>query len=294
MCNRTSSDVVHLFLPRMNGFSYPAVLVFAALSYGSFGYSTCQELIRENARRKFPSSVQEIIAHRGSSADRPENTMASAQRAIEVGATVIEIDLRTTLDGHLVILHDASVTRTTDGTGEVGNMTLEQIRKLDAGMKFEKRFAGERIPTFEEMLQLAKSSKIKLLLDLKESGREYNLKIAALIQHHNLREQIILGVRSEEQAKELRKELPNCIQLGFIPTPDRIESFREAGVDMIRLWSQWLTDKSLVNRVRQCGAKLQINLGRGTREELEKILPYGAEAILCDDPALLIGNLSKN
>ena len=236
--------------------------------------------------------VREIIAHRGSSGDRPENTMSSFRRAIEAGATAIEIDLRTSSDGHLVILHDSSVARTTDGTGEISDLTLEQIQKLDAGSKFSRQYAGERIPTFVEVLQIAKTSKVRLLLDLKESGSEYAKRIAVLIRQYEIQDKVIVGVRSEEQAKEFRKELPDCVQLGFIPTPDRIESFRAAGVDMIRIWSKWLADESLVTRVRKSGAELQINIGRGGLDEVEPLLRYRPEAILCDDPALLLVSLS--
>jgi glycerophosphoryl diester phosphodiesterase len=267
-------------------------LIFAvALSIVGSKHSQCQEPISPTEVGLAVAAVKEIIAHRGSSADRPENTMSSAIRAIEAGATAIEIDLRTTLDGHLVILHDSSVARTTDGDGNVGDLTLQQIQKLDAGSKFGKLYSGEKIATFEEMLQVAKTSKVCLLLDLKESGSKYAQKIAGLIRQYGISEKIIVGVRSEEQAKEFRKELPDCVQLGFIPTPDRIESFRAAGVDMIRLWSNWLSEKSIVERVRKSGAKLQINVGRGGLEEVEPILRYRPDAILCDDPALLIKSL---
>ena len=236
--------------------------------------------------------VREIIAHRGSSGDRPENTMSSFRRAIEAGATAIEIDLRTSSDGHLVILHDSSVARTTDGKGEISDLSLEQIQKLDAGSKFDKQYAGERIPTFADVCQIAKTSKIRLLLDLKENGGEYARKIAVLIRQYEIQDKVIVGVRSEEQAKEFRKELPDCVQLGFIPTPGHIESFRAAGVDRIRLWSKWLPDDLLVLRVRKSGAELQINVGKGGLDEVEPLLRYRPESILCDDPALLIKSLA--
>lgn len=237
-------------------------------------------------------AVREIIAHRGSSGDRPENTMSSFRRAIDVGATAIEIDLRTSSDGHLVILHDSSVARTTDGEGEISALSLGQIQKLDAGSKFDKQYAGERIPTFADVCQTAKSSKVRLLLDLKENGGEYARKIAALIRQYGIQDKVIVGVRSEGQAREFRKELPDCVQLGFIPTPGQIESFRAAGVDRIRLWSKWLPDDSLVLRVRKSGAELQINVGKGSLDEVEPMLRYRPEAILCDDPALLLKSLA--
>jgi glycerophosphoryl diester phosphodiesterase len=84
------------------------------------------------------------IAHRGASAFRPENTMEAFMEAITLGADIIEMDVRQTADGHLVLLHDETVDRTTDGTGAVSELTLKQVKALDAGM-------GTRIPTLEEV-----------------------------------------------------------------------------------------------------------------------------------------------
>ena len=257
------------------------------------GLAGLHEPLLANLSDKDAWKIGEIIAHRGSSADRPENTLSSARRAIEAGATAIEIDIRTTLDGELIILHDAKVDRMTNGTGDIRRLTLEYVRSLDAGVNFASQFSGEKIPTLEEMLQLAKKTRIKLLFDLKESGTEYAKKIASMVIRYDLRKQIILGVRSEEQAKEFRELLPECFQLGFIPTPDRISSFTSAGVDMIRLWSAWLSDQSLVTKVRQTGAKLQINVGMGSLDEVQIILPFRPDAILCDNPAMLRQSLQK-
>src|SRR4051812_11730412 len=88
------------------------------------------------------AKVQWVIGHRGSSADRPENTLPSYRRAIEAGAQVAEVDARTTKDGALVCLHDADLSRTTDGKGKVGDLTLADIKKFDAGSKFSEEFKG--------------------------------------------------------------------------------------------------------------------------------------------------------
>src|SRR5204862_3843660 len=100
--------------------------------------------------------VRQVIAHRGSSIDRPENTLASARRAIEVKADVTETDVRTTRDGVLVCLHDSDLRRTTSGKGLVGSKTLAELRALDAGSWFNPKFKGERVPTLHELLVLCK------------------------------------------------------------------------------------------------------------------------------------------
>ena len=80
------------------------------------------------------------VAHRGASGNNPENTLRAFQKALEIGVDEIELDLRSTRDGHLVVMHDATVDRTTDGTGAIGELTLAEIRALDAGRMFGERF----------------------------------------------------------------------------------------------------------------------------------------------------------
>jgi glycerophosphoryl diester phosphodiesterase len=100
------------------------------------------------------------VAHRGASADRPENTLSAFALAIDQGADVLEADVRASSDGVLLILHDPLVDRTTSGSGALRDMTAEEARALDAG-------GGERIPTLEEVLEVARG-RIRVNLDLKE------------------------------------------------------------------------------------------------------------------------------
>jgi len=96
------------------------------------------------------------VAHRGASLDAPENTLAAFRRALEHGIAAIECDVRRTRDGHLVVIHDPTVDRTTDGRGPVGAYSLDALRRLDAGRWFGSEFSGERIPLLEEVLLLAR------------------------------------------------------------------------------------------------------------------------------------------
>lgn len=96
------------------------------------------------------------VAHRGTVTMAPENTIAAIEAAIEAGAHAIEIDIRQTKDGHLVLMHDRTVDRTTDGTGPIAEMTLAEVRQLDAGAWFGSGFDGERVPTLAEALEAMK------------------------------------------------------------------------------------------------------------------------------------------
>src|SRR5262249_12004770 len=105
------------------------------------------------------------IGHRGAAAECPENTLVSFARAIELGADMIECDLQLTGDGHVVIFHDWTLERTTNGSGIVRELSLDAIRHVEAGSWREARFAGERVPTLDETLdQVLPSAQLNLEL----------------------------------------------------------------------------------------------------------------------------------
>jgi glycerophosphoryl diester phosphodiesterase len=108
-----------------------------------------------------------IIAHRGASGNAPENTLAAFRKAVALGATFIETDLQLSRDARFVAIHDATVNRTTNGQGAVHDMTLADLRKLDAGSWFGSEFAGERIPTLEEILEFSKKNDAVFYLEIK-------------------------------------------------------------------------------------------------------------------------------
>lgn len=107
-----------------------------------------------------------IIAHRANSGDNPENTLAGIRAAFDAGADIVEVDVRPTAGGELVLMHDEDVGRTTNGSGLVSEKSLSEIRELDAGSWYDLRYAGERVPTLAEAL-LAAKGRGKLLLDVK-------------------------------------------------------------------------------------------------------------------------------
>jgi glycerophosphoryl diester phosphodiesterase len=108
-----------------------------------------------------------VIAHRGASAEAPENTMAAFRLALADGADALEMDCQATADGHLVLVHDHTLDRTTDGRGPVGKMTLEAVKALDAGSWKSPRFAGERVPTLSEACRLAREAGVGMVVEAK-------------------------------------------------------------------------------------------------------------------------------
>lgn len=118
--------------------------------------------------------VSRLIAHRGACAVAPENTLAALTKAHELGATWIEADVRLTLDGEVVIFHDADLERCTNGRGLVRKTPYAVVARLDAGSWFSAQYAHEKVPTLDEWLQAAAKLNLGIILDLK--GRWYEAK----------------------------------------------------------------------------------------------------------------------
>ena len=150
-----------------------------------------------------------VAAHRGIPSLAPENTMASYQLAYDLGADMIETDVKRTKDGHLVIMHDDTVNRTTNGTGRIRDLTLDEIRQLDAGIKFSPAFEGEKVPTFKEYLQAFKGKDIVLLIELKDTGIEE--QVIKEIEEEDMINQVVLqsfNLDSMIKINKLKPEIP--------------------------------------------------------------------------------------
>jgi len=116
-----------------------------------------------------------IEAHRGDSANAPENTLSAFRRALDLGADSIELDVHPALDGTLMVIHDSTLDRTTNGTGAIQTKTVEQLRRLDAGAWFATEFAGEKIPSLEEVFTLLAGSRTNLNIEIKASPPGFNV-----------------------------------------------------------------------------------------------------------------------
>jgi glycerophosphoryl diester phosphodiesterase len=243
--------------------------------------------------RKAAANVSQIIAHRGASTERPECTASAIRRAIEVGATAVEVDVRTSHDGELFILHDATLDRTTNGKGPASALTLAELQQLDAGSWFDAKFKNERIPSLIESARACKGT-IDLLLDLKEQGDEYDRKVAGIIRKYGDPSRTIVGVRTVAQAERFRKLLPKARQLALIPSVDSMEDFAKAGVDVIRLWPRWLEDgDGPVKRVRATGKGLHLNGTKGELDETRQLLIHRPDSLSSDDPLKLKATLKN-
>ncbi|MFI8594727.1 glycerophosphodiester phosphodiesterase [Microbacterium sp. NPDC078428] len=171
------------------------VLVVAGVLVATLGASrapvTASELLGE---ARDPGDAAFIAAHRGDSEGAPENTMPAVRAAIASGYEYVEVDIALTADGHAVLMHDATVDRTTDGRGAVAESTLAQIRGLDAGSWFGPDFAATPVPTAEEFLAELASSSLRALVELKgEWDADSVASLVATIARHGLERRVAVA-----------------------------------------------------------------------------------------------------
>ncbi len=236
--------------------------------------------------------VERIVAHRGAMLDRPENTIAAIERAIEAGATAVEIDIRTSHDGTLVLMHDAKVDRTTSGTGRVNDLSWAELAALDAGSWFGPEYAGQRVPSLGQVLKVCRG-RIDVQLDLKEDGEAYADRIAACVKADGEPARMVVAVRSVEQARQIKKRLPEVSTLIFLRAKKDLEPFLDAKVDFLRPQIAWIEkDPDLLTRIRDGGAKIHLDATAGTLKKVSPLLRYHPESLLCDDPAQLVQTLA--
>lgn len=158
--------------------------------------------------------VPVVIAHRGASRAAPENTLAAFDLALDQGAGGIELDVHLSADGVPVVIHDFALDRTTDGSGAVGEHTVAQLRRLDAGAWFDPSFAGQRIPTLEETLdRLAGRTDRRVLVnvELKAGSTQYpgiERACAAILQQYATEVQLVVSSFDHRALTTLADQAP--------------------------------------------------------------------------------------
>jgi glycerophosphoryl diester phosphodiesterase len=230
-----------------------------------------------------------VIAHRAGKALAPENTLAAIRAAIALGVDYVELDVRATRDGRLVLMHDRTVDRTTNGTGAVHDMEFAAIRQLDAGVKFAPRYAGEMVPTFEEALALCKD-RVHIYLDHKAAPTE---QILAAIRRHGMERQVVVYNGPEELNlwKRLAPQIPIM--------PGLPEAFRRPGgvAEFLKTCPAEVLDGNLVNwtpelvaQAHAAGVKVYVdNLGPNDNPEgFRRALAMGVDGIQTDYPDRLL------
>ena len=235
-----------------------------------------------------------VIAHRGYSAKAPENTLAAIRVAIEAEIKFIEIDVQLSSDGVPVLIHDKTVDRTTNGTGKVADLTLPQLKGLDAGSWFDEKFTGEPIPTLAEAFRLAKG-KATLLLDIKAPG--IARAVATVLSEEEIEPTAVqILVWNEAHHQDFRRHLPEAKQYltgkGLRTySKQMFDEYRDAGIEGFNL-SHKKTDPKFLQAALDAGSRVYV----WTINDEETALRFaekGVHGIVSDNPEAIRAALKK-
>ncbi|MEH7082609.1 glycerophosphodiester phosphodiesterase family protein [Neobacillus drentensis] len=233
----------------------------------------------------------DTVAHRGASGYAPENTIAAFDKGVDMKADYIEIDVQRSKDGKLVIIHDTKVDRTTDGTGYVKDLTFDQIRSLDAGSWKGEQFKGEKIPTFDEILDRY-HGKIGILIELKSPELYPGIEemVAQELKERNLdkpqNEKIIIQSFNFESMKKANSLLPK-VPIGVL-TSNRADTSEQSLKEFAAYAdyfnpSYGIVTEELVNQVHANGMKIQSWTVR-SHEAADFLLKMNVDGIITDYP----------
>lgn len=234
------------------------------------------------------------IAHRGASAYEPENTLRSFARAIEMGATLIELDVHLSRDGHPVVIHDADLSRTTTGTGRVSDLTLDEIQRFDAGR-------GEHVPTLTEVIDLVRGQ-VQLYIELK--GQQSSASVVATLKAKDFIDQAIVGSFHPwlpQKAKFLEPALRTSVLVSWRDRQaDFVDWALAVDADYVHLcWEHGsptphqLVSADLITSIRKQG--MEIVLWHEERsEELVELVKLDVYGICTNTPDILTSILGRS
>lgn len=231
------------------------------------------------------------MAHRGDRSLAPENTLAAFSLALDEGVDAIEMDIRLSKDGRIIVIHDERVDRTTDGTGLVEEMTLEEIKGLDAGSWFDPRFAGERIPTLEEALSLIRG-RAGIQLEIKGSAPGLAEGALEMLQAMQMTDDVIIISFAEENLQRVKEIAPQQYLLLLSSKPDAIDRCLALGCEGISI-TLAMADEGFIAAAHAAG--LTVTVWNANEEaDVKRMLDLGADFIASDYPSLLVETIRQN
>lgn len=239
------------------------------------------------------------FAHRGARNVAPENTLAAFERAVAQGADGLELDIRLCKTNEWVVLHDATLNRTTNGRGYVRTKSLEDLRRLSAGSWFNPRFAKEKIPTLNEVLELAQG-RCLLNIEVKAMAAVQKRHLACLLEslyRHRAERRCIISSFNPlvlRRVSRLDAALPTGLLLtGNLLSNGPKATFRKfTGVQALHLHARVLSPR-LIERVRRLGLHLLV-WGADTSPAMKRMIRFGVDGIITDDPLILHKLLRRN
>jgi len=233
-----------------------------------------------------------FFAHRGASAHAPENTLAAFDLALRHEADAFELDAKLSADGQVVVIHDQTVDRTTDGEGDVGNMTLAALQELDAGSFFDIAFRGERIPTLAQVFE-AFGHKTYINVELTNyafPNDDLPERVAELVKHHRLEKRVLFSSFNPRALLKARRLIPE-VPLGLLALPGRRGWWARSWLGRIVVSYDALHPEStdvtagLVASAHRRGHRVNV-WTVNQPEEMKRLFALGVDGIFTDDPKL--------
>lgn len=239
-----------------------------------------------------PLALPRLIGHRGARNSAPENTLAGIRQGRREGATWVEFDVKLTADGHAILMHDETLDRTTDGRGPVRAMTLADIRRLDAGIRFGPAWRGERVPTLAETLMLLAELDMGFNLEIKPCpGREAEtarVALAEVAKHWPAQRPLPVISCFKTEALDVAREVAPDLARGYLVEELPPGWQAEAGrLDCRTVHVSWnkLT-RSQVDAVKAAGYRLAV-WTVNEPDRAKELLSWGVDSIITDCPAVL-------
>lgn len=232
-----------------------------------------------------------LCAHRGASATHPENTLSALKEAIRLGAHQIEFDVRLTKDKKLILMHDSTINRTTNGKGKVNTLTFKQIRKLDAGSWKHKKFKNERIPTLVEVLEIMPIN-VWLNVDIKGGPSAATQAVKTILKHKRQHQAFITG--NFNIMKSARKLAPKILLCNLQRRKNKAAYAKETMDKKINFiqYKQTLGASADIKKLKK--SNVMINLYPATRFfDVVEMLNSGADFVLVDNLSIQMQNVKK-
>jgi glycerophosphoryl diester phosphodiesterase len=235
-----------------------------------------------------------VIGHRGAAGEAPENTLVSFALAAEQQAGGIELDVHLSKDGQIIVCHDTTIDRTTTGTGNIADLTLEELKQVDAGVKYNEKFAGEKLPTLEEVVDLLPSH-MQINVEIKSDSLELRNALIELLHRRNLLDRVFVS-SFHLSCLVLLKQAEPRVKIGFLYHKEPFSPAEAKAKFDVELYSlhphHSHVNRAYVEEAEKLGLKVYpwtVN----TEERMKQLIEDGVSGIITDFPRVLHSLVAK-
>jgi len=246
----------------------------------------------------------DVVGHRGASGHAPETTLAAYRIAIQMGVDAVEADVHRLRDGTIVAIHDANLKRTTDGSGWIADFTLTELKALDAGSWFNKRyprkarpeFAGLKVPTLQEILDLVKNSSADLFIEIKDPERyapDFESSLLSLVQKNRMEQRtrfLSFNAQSLRRLKQLQASIPTVFLISR-SGKDPVQAAAAIPADEVGIRFDCLKP-AMVEKARRKGVRISV-WTVDAEKDLRRMLEMGVDRIITNYPDRLLRLLGR-